>query len=126
MQREPDPESLEERVEQASIQVAYFWMMMATIVKYIVRRDSVAFHLWLNALHHVLQTVKRLISGHSQTYNAGSYIDLKLTVEEQKVAVRELCQKMLAAMPAVVAMGGTVPEDPMAIVEIRLALVQEE
>jgi hypothetical protein len=43
----------------------------------------------------------------------------------QKAALRRLCHEMLALVPAVEQLGGRVPEDPMPIIEARLALLKD-
>jgi predicted nucleotidyltransferase len=117
-------EDLSERVERASEQVAFFWMMVMVTVKYLIRRDEVSFHELLNMLHGILSRVRRLVAGEPERWHRGSYAKLATTHEAQLAAVRQACQEMLDLMPDVMKMGGTVPDAPMSTIEVLIQLAE--
>ncbi len=119
-------ESLERRVERASEQVAFFWMMAAVTVKYLIRQDYVSFHKSLDWLHGLVDSVKRLTAGEVSRYRGGSLVGMATTLEEQVEAVRQVCERMLELMPDVKGLGGRVPASPMPAIEILLRLVGRE
>jgi hypothetical protein len=125
VQSSSEPESIEQRVQLASQQVAFFWFMAAVIAKYLVRRDALQFNAWLHALRQVMVEVERLVIGEPWQYLPEPPFDLALTPAAQKAALRQLCHEMLSLMPAVGGLGGRVPEDPMPIIEARLALLED-
>ena len=120
------PESLEQRIERASEQVAFFWMMAAVTVKYLIRQDYVSFHKSLDWLHGLVDSVKRLTAGEAPRYRGGSLVGMATTLEEQVEAVRQVCERMLELMPEVKGLGGRVPASPMSAIEILLRLVGRE
>lgn len=102
-------ETQDQRMERASEQVAFFWMMAAVTVKYLIRQDYVCFHNLLDWLHGILAEVKRLVAGKVSRYQRGSLVGAMTTREEQVAAVRRVCEQMLALMPEVEKLGGCVP-----------------
>jgi len=116
------PESVAERQDRASEQVAFFWMMAAVTIKYILRQDTVRVLGFLDMLLHVIREVERLIAGEAQRHQRGSPTTLESTSERQIKAVRQLCEKMLLLMPEVVRLGGHVPSSPMSAIERLLDL----
>ena len=40
--------------------------------------------------------------------------------------VRQFCNEMLALMPEVVLLGGSVPDDPMSVIEVWLSMAEDE
>jgi hypothetical protein len=123
IQPPPLPEPEAERHQLLGKEVAYFWMMTAVLVKFIIRDEALLFNLWLNSLYDVLAKVRRLLAGEAWQYRAGANVTLQLTHAAQITAVRQLCQEMLALMPSIQQLGIIVPHNPMAVVEERLALI---
>lgn len=121
----PEPESLDQRVKNASETVAFFWMMAAVIVKYIVRGDEVFVVRWLEHLHQMTQEVERLLAGKAWEYQRGSLSMLMPTPERQIEALTQLCNHMLDLMPEISKLGGTVPISPMRTIETLLNLRNE-
>lgn len=119
----PEPETLPERAQKASHQVCFFWMMMAVLVKWMIRRDTLELNTWFKILTDVTEDVERLIAGQVWEYHSPEVVSLRLTTEEQKTAVYQLCQRMLLLMPKVVELGGYTPTNPMPAIESRLRLV---
>lgn len=118
-------ESLEQRVEMATRQVAFFWLMATVTVKYLIRQDGVYFHQFLSWLHDTLGDVQRLVAGEPDRWIRGSLAKMSVTREAQITAVRQVCQSMLNVMPAVQKMGGFVPDSPMSTIEVLLHLAAE-
>ena len=122
----PTPETLEQRVIDASENVAFFWMMTAITAKYIVRRDNVFVQLWLEELHKLIKNVKRLVAGRPWEYKRGSVGSLALTVNSQVNELRRLCNDMLILMPEVVKIGGKISSSPVQAIEVLLNLAIQE
>lgn len=117
-------ESLEERRASASRDVGFFWLMMTVTLKYLLRRESVAFYGFINTLNWAIQEVKKGIAGESWHYERIDY-PLVSTMQEQVTVVRQLCDEMLASMPEVVRLGGSVPDDPMSVIEVWLSMAED-
>lgn len=117
-------ESLERRTALASRDVGFFWLMTTVTVKYILRHDTIASYGFINTIYWAIQNVKRYITGEEWKYQRVDF-PLACTPQEQATLVRQLCQEMLALMPQVAAMGGYVPENPMALIELWLEMVKE-
>jgi hypothetical protein len=116
-------ESLEERRVSASRDVGFFWLMMTVTLKYVLRHDTMAFYGTISALYWAIQNVKKHIVGESWHYQRIDY-PLVSTMQEQVTLVRQLCQEMLALMPEVVQLGGSVPGDPMSVIEVWLSMTE--
>ena len=119
-------ESISQRIELATEQVAFFWMMVTVTIKYLIRRDEVYFHRFLDILHGVLWDVRRLVAGEPDRWLKGSLVQLASTRETQIAAVRHSCQEMLDVMQEVEKMGGTVPVSPMSTIETLLHLAESD
>jgi len=116
-------ESMEERRAFASRDVGFFWLMMTVTLKYMLRRDTVAFYGFISALYWAIQDVKKRLVGESWRYKRTDY-PLAGTLQEQVALVRQLCNEMLALMAEVVRLGGSVPDDPMSIIEVWLSMAE--
>lgn len=116
-------QSRQERAEKISERVAFFWMMTAVAVKYLLRGDVVYFHMLLDNLHRTFNDVSRLIEDEVGTYRGGSIVALAATQPEQIAAIQEIAHRMLALRPLVIELGGYVPDHPMAIIDQLLALM---
>ncbi|HZR41226.1 MAG TPA: hypothetical protein VFB12_13980 [Ktedonobacteraceae bacterium] len=121
----PAPESLEERIQLASRDVGFFWLMMAIGIKYMLRGEFLSLYSFLSAANDALQNVQRLVAGRSWHVNR-PLTTLALTQQEQMTFIRQLCNAMLEVMPRLEALGGTIPEDPMAVIELWLSLVPNQ
>lgn len=118
----PVAESLEERIQQATRDIGFFWLMTAIGIKYMLRGDSVALYGFLGATYYTLQELKRIAAGEPQRYNHGSIKQFAITRQEQVALIRQLCHDMLVLTPQLVKMGASAPENPMEIIEIWLSM----
>lgn len=119
-------ESLPQRIEFVTEQVAFFWMMVTVTIKYLIRRDEVYFHRFLDMLHGILWEVRRLVAGEPDRWLKGSLVNMAKTRETQIASVRHVCQEMLAVMPEVEKLGGSVPVSPMSTIEILIHLAEKD
>lgn len=119
----PEPRSQEERAILASDKIGFFWMIAAETIKPLARGDLANFHILLDWLHNALDEVQAALHGRTHEYQRAA--TLVLTREEQVAALRDLCRRMLELMPEVAAIGGYVPDSPMAVIEARLKLLEE-
>lgn len=125
---EPPPpvESLDQRIEMATEQVAFFWLMVTVTIKYLIRQDEVYFHRFLDMLHGILWVVRRLVAGEPDQWIKGSLVKMATTRETQITSVHQVCQEMMGVMPDVEKMGGTVPISPMSTMEILLHFAEKD
>jgi hypothetical protein len=121
-QKPDSAESRQERAQAASEKVAFFWMMMTVMIKYMLRRDVVYFHMLLDSLHRVLIEVTWLVEGRTWQHHNGSLAKLAVTYREQVAAIRDVAVRMYALMPRIEEMGGHVPDDPMRVIRQLLVL----
>lgn len=119
----PVMESLEERRKLASRDVGFFWLMTTVTVKYLLRRDNIAFYGFISTLYWTIQQVKKHIAGENWQYQNTKY-PLAKTLQEEVALVRHFCNEMLVLMPEVVKLGGHVPEEPMSIIELWLSMAE--
>jgi hypothetical protein len=113
-------ESLSQRIELATEQVAFFWMMVTVTIKYLTRRDEVYFHRFLDMLYGIVWDVRRLVAGEPDRWLKGSLVELATTRETQIASVHQICQEMLDVMRDVEEMGGSVPVSPMSTIEVLI------
>jgi hypothetical protein len=121
-----EPESLEQRIKNASERVAFFWMMMAVTAKYLIRQDGVFVTEWLEVLNGLLQEIERLIAGKTWEYKRGSYSVLEPTNEGQKQAILKLGERMESRLPELIKIGGQVSPSPMAEIKALLDLANDK
>lgn len=121
---EPPPvtESLEERIQQATRDIGFFWLMTAVGIKYMLRGDSVALYGFLGATHYTLEELKRIAAAEPQRYQHGSIKTLAVTRQQQVALIRQLCHDMLVLTPKLVEMGVSAPDDPMSVIELWLSI----
>jgi len=119
-------ESLSQRIELAMEQVAFFWMMVTVTIKYLIRRDDVYFHRFLDMLYGILWDVRRLVAAEPDRWLKGSLVKMATTRETQVAAVRQVCQEMVDAMRNVEKIGGSVPLSPMSTIEILIDLAEND
>jgi Nucleotidyltransferase domain len=126
IQSSSEPESQEQRADEASEIMAFLWMMTAVTVKYIYRGDDVFVNTWLEQLTKMVFEVERRIKAQGWQYKRGSYTELSITAEEQITAIRQLCERMENLKQEVAGLGGYVPESPMTTIEILIRIAQEK
>jgi hypothetical protein len=113
-------ESLDQRIEMASEKVAFFWLMATVTVKYLIRKDNIFFHKFLDILHGILWDVRRLVAGKPDQWLKGSLVKMAITQESQIMSLRQVCQEMMDVMPEVEKMGGSVPIEPISTIDILI------
>ena len=118
----PAPASIEEWAEKAAVAAGFFWLMTPIAIKYMLRNKPVAFQDFLEGLHAAIADLKGQIAGESVPYQREAYAPLYLTQGERIAAIRRLCADVLELMPSVASMGGSVPADPMSVVNTWLAM----
>jgi hypothetical protein len=119
-------ESLSQRIEFATGQVAFFWLMVTVTIKYLIRKDEVYFHRFLDLLHGIVWEVRRLVAGEPDRWLKGSFVSMAKTRETQIASVRHVCQEMLELMPEVEKLGGSVPVSPISTIEILIHLAEND
>ncbi len=107
----------EERARVVSERVAFFWMMMTITTKFMLRHDTVFFHMLVDGLERTLVEVSRLAEARTWEYHSGSVVKLAISQHEQAALIRGLAERMLALMPKVVELGGSVPDEPMRVID---------
>jgi len=119
----PEPESLEQRVERASMNVGFFWMIACSNVKNLLESDLIEFHMLLLWLEENIREVQAALRGERASYVSHSHSRIYTIQQDQVAALRQLCDEMEALMPQVIELGGYVPSSPRSMVEMRLALL---
>lgn len=117
------PLNLEQRAREASEIVAFFWMMAAVTTKYINRNESILVNMWLRQLHRLGNEVEGRVNDDPRLYDSGATIPLQPTRQDQLATLYQACERMLALMPDVVAIGGYVPSEAMDTLAILLGIV---
>lgn len=117
-----EPEDLEQSRKYVAEQWAFFWMMAAVTVKYIIRADSVFVTEWLENLHRLVQEIERRIHRKPWKYVRGSLTQLQPTRKQQAEALRQLCKKMQGLALEVERFSGSVPALPVTEIETLLSL----
>ena len=120
-----EPESREECIERASAQVGFFWMIAASNVQNLLKGHLAQYHMLLMWLEESIREVQAALKGEQARFTKASHVQLYITQKAQVAATRRLCDEMEQLMPAVVEMGGYVPLEPRALVEMRLGLLIE-
>ncbi len=122
----PEAEGLEQSRKAVAEQWAFFWMMMAVTIKYIIRKDNVFVANWLENLHRLTQEIGRRIQRKPWTYTRGSVSQLPSSLQQQVESIRALCKNMQELALEVERFSGIVPALPMAEIETLLSLITEE
>ena len=104
----PGPVSPSEQAKAITDMVGFFWLMAAVTAKYIIRGDQVFVVRWLEELAGLVQAAERQLAGQVWQYRRGSLTALKATRAEQLTLLRDLCERVEALSPRVVALGGDV------------------
>lgn len=121
----PELEDLEQSRKAVSEQWAFFWMMTAITIKYILRNDGVFAAEWTEHLHQLLREIERRLDRQPWSYVRSSLSKLQLTREKQLQSIRELCNRMLELKPRVSDFLGLEPLTPITEIERLLSLVHD-
>jgi predicted nucleotidyltransferase len=123
----PEPEDKEQSRKYVAEQWAFFWMMTAITIKYILRRDLVFVQNWLEQLHAIIREIERRIEGISweEAYTRGSISQFQPTWEKQIASLRELVIKMQTLHPAIQEFTGSELTAPVAEIELFFSLAGE-
>jgi hypothetical protein len=121
----PEPEDLEQSKKSVAEKWAFFWMMTAVTIKYVIRGDDVFAVHWIENLHELLQDIERQIKREPWSYTQGSISRLQSTHEKQIESIRDLCQRMQGLKPEVSEFTGSEPVTPLPEIEILLSLANE-
>ena len=116
------PEDLDASKEFVAEQWAFFWMMAAVTIKYIIRSDSVFVAHWLEELHRIHSEIERRIDRRPPRYERGSLSQLQSTPGQQIKTIHQLCKRMQILAPRVEQFSGAILALPMAEIESMLAL----
>jgi hypothetical protein len=108
------PESLDQRKKAVAEQWAFFWMMTAITIKYIVRKDGVFAIEWIEHLYHIVSEIERWLNGEPWKYHRSSLSQLQNTPEKQIESLKQLCERMQELHPKVSEFTGSSPSMPLA------------
>jgi len=118
-------EELEQSKKSVAEMWAFFWMMTAITIKYIIRGDSVFVTHWLEELHAMSHEIERRINRLPRQYTRGSLSQFQPTRERQLESIRQLCNKMRALTQQVTQFIGFAPASPLAETETLLSFAKE-
>jgi hypothetical protein len=121
----PVPEELDQDKKAVAEIWAFFWMMTAITIKYILRQDGVFAATWIESLHRMVGEVERRLADRPWQYTRGSLSSLQPTGEKQLQSIRGLCHHMLALKDQVTEFTGLEPLTPTAEIEELLTLAQQ-
>jgi predicted nucleotidyltransferase len=119
----PDLEELEQSRKYVAEQWAFFWMMTAITIKYIIRGDSVFVAHWLEELHRINAEIERRVDRRPGHYQRGSLSQLQSTPVQQIKTIYQLCKRMQTLAPRVEQFSGGIPLLPMPEIETLLSLI---
>lgn len=119
------PEEQEDSQEFVTEQWAFFWMMAAITIKYILREDHVFVAHWLEELHKISHDIQRRIQHQPWHYRRGSLSQLQVTPGGQMEMLRRLCAKMQALTPQIEQFSGNPLTPPVQEVGLLLSLIDE-
>lgn len=118
----PQLEDPEQSKKSVAENWAFFWMMTAITIKYVIREDGVFTTQWLEHLHGIKHDIERRLNRESWEYHRGSISQFQSTCEKQIESIRELCNQMLELKPKVSEFVGSEPLTPQMEIESLLAL----
>jgi len=121
----PEPEALEQSRQSVTEIWAFFWMMIAVTIKYIIRGDSVFATQWIENLYGLIQDVERRINREPRNYIRGSLSQFQITRENQIESIYELCEKMQELKPKVSEFIRSEPATPLSEIETLLSLANK-
>jgi predicted nucleotidyltransferase len=121
----PLPEELEESRKTVAETWAFFWMMMAITIKYIIRGDGVFATHWIENLYGLIRETERRIKRETWVYRSGSVSQLQPTREKQIESLRQLCERMQELRPKVAEFSESQLLMPLAEIETLLSLANK-
>ena len=121
----PEPEELEQSKKYVAEQWAFFWMMTAITIKYIIRNDGVFAAEWTEHLHQLVREIERQLGRQPQTFMRGSLSKLQPTREKQIEALRELVKGTQKLGSAITKFTGTEVTAPVEEIEFLFSLARE-
>ncbi len=124
-QSPPEPGNPARRAELASERAAFFWMLLASSVKFILRKDAVGFYCLIGMLDDTLDEIRRLLVGRPAQYRRRPPIPFATSLANQKALLRRYCLEAGALMPSITAMGGQAPVSPLEPIDILLDLAED-
>jgi hypothetical protein len=119
-----EPEALEQSKKELSEIWAFFWMMTAITIKYMIRSDAVFVTEWIEHLYNLQQEIERRLDRKPWQYNRGSLTSLQPSREDQISSIRQLCNCMLKIKDRVSEFIGAEPLTPMTEIENLFTLAQ--
>ena len=119
-----DPEKNKKAVAET---YAFFWMMTAVTIKYIIRGDLVFVQSWLEVLHKLTREIERRLKGIPwlEAYVRGSVSQFQPTREQQIESLRDLVLKMQKLHPTVQEFTRSELPVPLTEIEFLLSLIDE-
>lgn len=119
-----EPEDLEQGKKSVAEIWAFFWMMTAVTIKYIIRRDLVFVQNQLEQLHGLIREIERRLERvpWQQIYTRGSVSQLQSTREGQIRSLRELIKRMQELGPKIKEFTGLELVAPLAEIEFLLSM----
>jgi predicted nucleotidyltransferase len=120
-------EDVEKNKKAVAEQYAFFWMMAAVTIKYMIRGDLVFVQSWLEILHTLVHEIERRMEGIPwlQAYVRGSISQFQPTHEKQLESLRELILKMKKLHPAIQRFAGSELPVPVREIESLISLMDE-
>ena len=118
----PAADDLQESRKAVAEQWAFFWMMTAITIKYVIRQDDVFVTRWLEILHGLIEEIERQLHRKPQQYLRGSLSKLQPTRERQIESLQELCRQMLELKTRVTEFIGAEPATPISEINDLVAL----
>lgn len=114
-------ENLEQSQKYVAEQYAFFWMMTAITIKYIIREDGVFAVQWIENLHRLIREIERRLGRKSWKYHRGSFTQLQPTREKQIESIQKLYNQILELKPKISHFIGSEPDTPLAEIETLLS-----
>lgn len=122
----PEPDELEQSKKSVPELWAFFWMMAAITIKYVIRGDDVFVARWLEVLHGLVEEIERQLHREPRQYLRGSLSTLQPTPKEQIESIRSLCSKMKTLAPQIEDFSGKPLVLPSEEIETLIALADED
>ena len=118
---------MEKNKKAVAEQYAFFWMMTAVTIKYIVRGDLVFVQSWLEVLHKLMREIERRMEGIPwlQAYVRGSVSQFQPTREQQIESLRALILRMQRLHPTIQKFTDSDLSAPVKEIEYLLSLLDE-
>lgn len=120
---QPEQEEVVQSRKYVAEQWAFFWMMLAITIKYLIRGDSVFVTHWLEELHRINHEIERRMNRLPHKYTRGSLSQFGPTHEKQIESIGQLCIRMQKLAPRVSQFTGFTSAAPLAEIETLLAFL---